>query len=452
MPRRDYADEEEPSDHSNPDNTNFEDDYENNNGPGSPPPARSVSFRKKNKESPGIKTVGTDDTATLTINHTNRAGPALCMGMTRPALCLVAILLLLFLGGGLFGWLSIPGLQNQIKELEQQVDRLEGQVDRLKVENDRFEKLNNELNASIAELNIINENLNATVFRLEGEVDRLEVLNDELAFENDRYSKLNDVLNDTVDELGEEVDELEEQVDALELSNEQLRILTTNLQNETARLGQEVDDLEATVSDLETETDKLSDEVDNLNTTVANLARENDRLRELNANLESIVGFLNETSSEISDTLDGVVDFLAEQIVANRRILMQNQQDNYEDKQHAWRCTYQVTFVDRDFGNNFNLSIGADNIPEVLNYVEEQVLNDFCANRDDFEEFLTARYGLGDMSSHELFQGVLLYTDEILKYYFPPVDDGSGLTPEEWADAEYDCQNLPQQFESGTSI
>ena len=199
--------EEEPS--------NFADDYDLEGGPVSgsqppTPPARSVSFKKRqaDADSPGLKTVGTEDT-TLTIRHENKTSRSgAMMGLSKPVMALVGLITLGSLGAGLWGWLTIPGLYDQIEKLEHQVNRLSGQIDRLEGEVDRFERLNADLNVSIAELDAINQDLNATVNRLEDQVDQLEIVKDELEFQNDRYRELNDELNETADQLGAQVDRL----------------------------------------------------------------------------------------------------------------------------------------------------------------------------------------------------------------------------------------------------
>lgn len=80
---------------------------------------------------------------------------------------------------------------------------------------------------------------------------------------------------------------------------------------------------------------------------------------------------------------------------------------------------------------------------EVLSYVEEAILNEFCADRIDFENYLEQRYGLDAMSANNLFQGVAIYTADMLDYYFPDDPQRPGLSPDDWADAAYDCENVP---------
>jgi len=415
--------------------SNLDIDLEHNGSSGRlppTPPPRSVSFKKnksKDFESPGIKTVGTEDT-TLTINHvqsTKRSGGGMALG--RPIMGLIGLFVLFSLGAGVWGFLRIPGLYKQIKELEHQVDRLEGQVDRLEGEVNRFENLNQQLNATVVELEGINQDLNTTANRLEAQVDELEIINDELSLENERFRQLNDELKESTDELALEVGKLEENVGDLTARNAELRNLTIVLQGETDRLG---------------------DQVDSLNTTAASLAQENERLQSLNSNLATIVGFLNETNGEITETLEGVTEFLADQIVGNRQLLLANLENSFSSQINNWDCAFRDTFRGESFILDEDSPIGINNVGEVLAHVEDRILSEFCANRIDFENYLEGRYGLSGMTANQLYQGVAIYTNDVLNYYFP--DPGRpGLTPDDWAEAGYDCVNVPD-FSFGSSV
>jgi DNA repair exonuclease SbcCD ATPase subunit len=203
---------------------------------------------------------------TLTIRHENGksgsgAGARTIMGMTKPVMALVGLFALGSLGAGLWGWLTIPGLYDQIEELEYQVDRLE-------VEVNRFEELNQQLNESIAELEGINQ------------------------------------------------------------------------------------DLRNSLTDLQ---------------------KENDRLHKLNDNLESIVGFLNETSVVIGETLDDVTEYLAEQIAVNRVIVLETLENTYRQDMNNWDCAYRDIFRSQPFVVDENIPIGLNNLPAVLNYVQDRV-------------------------------------------------------------------------------
>ena len=102
--------------------SHYQDEEVGGSAPPTPPP-RSVSYSRSARfkgESPGIKTVGTEDT--LTINHVTSNRSAGMLGMSRPVMILVGLFALSTLGAGLWGFLTIPGLYDQIEELELQVN------------------------------------------------------------------------------------------------------------------------------------------------------------------------------------------------------------------------------------------------------------------------------------------------------------------------------------------
>ena len=401
--RRSQQEEELPTNAAAPD------DVGGRSEPPTPPSFRSTNKSKHALDnSPGNKTVGTHDT-TLTINHvTSTSRSSAVLGLSKPVVALIGILSMGTLGAGLWGWITIPGLNSQIEKLELQVSRLSGEIDRLQSEVDRFAELNANLNASIVELNQINQNLNATVDRLEDEVDELEE-------QNDIYQDLNNQLNTTAVQLSEQVDELEEQVDQLEESNAELRILTQDLQNQTDRLESQVDELE----------------------------KENDRLQELNKDLAIIVGFLNETTGDISDTLLEVSELLADQIVVYQGLVLDDLNLMYIDVQQCWDCNYFDFFRGEPWITDTTIPIG-DSLIEALDYVDDRILDEYCIDRADFEDYLDDTFGLEVMSSDNLIRGVNRYTNAVLEYYFP--DQNStlpGLNATVWHSAMYDCANVP---------
>ena len=223
-----------------------------------------MEFSRSLPSTPDTKS-SADSGNTLTIRHENAksggSGARTILGMTKPAMALVGLFALGSLGAGLWGWLTIPGLYDQIEELEYQVDRLE-------VEVDRFEELNQQLNESIAELQGINQ------------------------------------------------------------------------------------DLRSSVTDLQ---------------------KENDRLQKLNDNLESIVGFLNETSAVIGETLDDVTEYLAEQITVNRVIVLETLENTFQQDMNNWDCAYRDIFRSEPFVADENAPIGLNSLPAVLNYVQDRV-------------------------------------------------------------------------------
>lgn len=375
-----------------------------------PPKAVRLSRSNKNNESPGVQTVLSDTTQPVTINHsfshetkvTGRNGTAkTLLGMSKPAMAIVGVLLFGTVGAGLLGWLQIPGLNKQIR-------RLEKQVDRLSAENDRYEALNNELNQTVVELEGVKDKLKIEVESLQSEVGRLGVVVNELSIENDRFRQINGYLNSTVTEL---------------------QGVNSGLNKSVAELTNSVTGLNMTVLILNEQNQVLSGE--------------NDRFRELNGQLSTITSFLNETTAGLNSSYETLTRTLAEQIIANRVLLLLNMETSYQTKLDRWDCSYRDRFRGQPFVTNEDAPIGLASVGTVYGFVEEKILSEVCADTSDFTRFVSSKYGQETMTSNQLYQGVEIYIGALLNYYFP--DSGeSGLTQQDWASANYDCANVPK--------
>jgi outer membrane murein-binding lipoprotein Lpp/uncharacterized protein YukE len=381
--------------------------------PASPPP-KEVRFNSQPRDSPGVQTVGSDGTMTVQHNFSNTSSSTrgAVMGMRKPVAALLGALFLGTVGGGLWGWLQIPGLNEQIKRLEEQVDRLEAQVDRLEVEvdrlgeqNDRYETLNAAFNQTLSGLLEVNEELEGQVNRLEGEVGRLGSEVDDLEEENDRYEQINGDLNMTVIEI---------------------QGINDDLRSTVASLDNSVNELNSTVADLELINQELREE--------------NQRFSDLNGELHTIASYLNETATDLNETYQELATSLAEQITANRVIVLQTLQNTYSQQVSFWDCSFRDVFRGQPFVVNEDLLIGSA-LSTVLEYVEERVLSELCINTTDFTSYLDSSYGLNFVSSNQLYQGVAVYTSLVLSFYYPTGGE-EGLTPDEWANAGYSCESV----------
>lgn len=365
----------------------------------------------------------------------------LLLGMTKPALGIVGLLILGTGAAAAFGWFQIPGLSNQIDELEAQVAQLSGEVDRLSAENDRYETLNDKLNQTVAEFRDLNQDLNDTVTELESISDGLnstrgELLQRvrELTTENENYARMNRELNNTAARLAQEVDFFELALSKLVLENGALSNLTESLQGITTEFGTLTEEQNKTLLGL----------YDVLN----GLTSENERLESLNNDLVKIVTFLNETSLGLDNSLQQVSAFLADQITVNQVLVLASLENTYRQKVQTWDCDYRDHFAEESFGQDFNVLIS--NITQVVDYIDERVLSEICLNKSDFQQYLRAEFPEG-LNSFRLMRGVNDYALSALNYYFPQANQ-TGVSPDDWADASYDCQKLQEPFSRSAAI
>jgi len=417
------------------------------------------------------------------------------------------ILAYVLLSTGLFTffltrWLSMKGLNTQVK-------RLEGEVDRLEVENDRLEK-------SVEEFTFQNDRLGHEIRELENttdqlgfEVDRLSNETDELSYQVDRLENETYGLGNLTEDLVEENEALNQSIILFQAENEQLNESNIFYQEQNEQLNESliiandlVIELNETAEDLDNELQNitqineelneslemalglsadLNEKISNLtdvnealNATnqvlaaqVANLTAVNEELNGLLDELRDIFQFLNETSGGFNDTLREIASELADQVLENRVILLKRTQQTYEQFRIPvkFECSYGNRFGNQlPWGIDWALPIessGGD-YDVVIAFADEQVLSEVCANLTDFELFLSTDDEVGyqpsgvmpprDISSNQLLGGQMKYTAALMDYYFPnPGEDG--LTLDDWIVANYTCDNLPpdQRFVYGAS-
>eukprot|EP00555_Chaetoceros_dichaeta_P003835 CAMPEP_0198251610 /NCGR_PEP_ID=MMETSP1447-20131203/2393_1 /TAXON_ID=420782 /ORGANISM="Chaetoceros dichaeta, Strain CCMP1751" /LENGTH=501 /DNA_ID=CAMNT_0043936683 /DNA_START=52 /DNA_END=1557 /DNA_ORIENTATION=+ len=273
-------------------------------------------------------------------------GRGLLLGMKKPVLLLVVLVSIGIGLYALFGWLKLPNLNGQVKELKTQVDllnreinQLATQVDILQSENDRFGSSNDQLNRTIDQFDEITGDLNSTAKQLEDlsgelsvtnlelmmEVDRLElvtsnlssieidlrkdstelqIVNDELNRNVDQVQEIGGDLNLTINDLRENSNQLTEMNTAL---NDRVAVFTelnANLTIADAMFTQLNANLTTTTDQLTQEVVRINALLDDLNQNRTELENVTSRLKNENADLEIIINGQNQKLIR----LGGIVD------------------------------------------------------------------------------------------------------------------------------------------------
>lgn len=255
--------------------------------------------------------------------------------------------------------------------------------------------------SSLTGLNSQIRDLEAQVNNLNEEIDRLEI-------ENNRYESLNSQLNLTVVDLALNAERYES-------LNGQLNLTVIDL-NATSQL------LENLVNDLEIENLQYS---------------------ELNGELISIVSFLNDTALGLDSSLEFVSGYLADQISANKELVVQSLENTYRQRVLNWDCDYRDIFREESFGQDYSLAIA--NMDAVLGYLDQRVLSELCLSVQDFQRYLDREYPGEIINTLQLIRAVSLFTTSALDHYFPEPGE-SGLTANEWSEASYKCDLLVNPF------
>ena len=153
-------------------------------------------------------------------------------------MCLIKpLLLFLFIAVCLAGAASVYGWLFKFPDLNRQVKELEGQISRLQAENDRYEELNDLLNITTADLELVRDDLNGTAFQLENvalalntTADQVIAVISDLQGQNMEYALLNQGLQTNVEDLAGEVDFFREALEDLTSEHSVLQETTTALQ------------------------------------------------------------------------------------------------------------------------------------------------------------------------------------------------------------------------------
>jgi len=362
-------------------------------------------------------------------------------GLSKPAVGAVLVYSVFATGAWVYLLPSFIALTQQVKELEAQVDLLETAVSDLSAEVDRYEEQNGKLEENLEELAEENEKLqlsNAIYAKLtkslNNTVHELEEQNEILTESNEEYERLNSELNETAIALEIEVNALEAAID--DIGDASL---------EAARQNDDLFDVNEILQGLN---GSLMEQVDTINGVTLDMSGEIDRLEETVDDLESILDFLEEAAEEVGESVEEIAAFLADEIRKNENLLLENLHNTYQQTATGWVCSFQSFFANDAFIENPDTPIGSDDYPEVILYVDRNVLEPLCLDVVDFQSFLSADNGLAtppvDVTVNQLISSVSEYTTDALNYYFP--DRGEeGLTNEDWNEAQYDCANLPDE-------
>eukprot|EP00980_Cylindrotheca_fusiformis_P002444 scaffold582_cov73-Cylindrotheca_fusiformis.AAC.4 len=229
-------------------------------------------------------------------------------------------------------------------------------------------------------------------------------------------------LNDQVDRLKGEVNRLEKENNRYENLNDQLNE-TTQYLNDTAY--------------------QLNASVDELNQSLIDLGDELENLKQVNANLEATRDFLNETAGDIGQSYNQITTFLADKISANRALMLARKKNSMQGSVANFECNYGDRFSSTDFGMNFALEIPSSTWFEVSNYVSERVMEENCLDDADFVKYFQDKFSF--WSTINLFEAVTGYTNAAFAWYFPDPGE-TGLTYDDWATANFDCQQLTTKY------
>ena len=222
------------------------------------------------------------------------------------------------------------------------------------------------------------------------------------------------------------------------------------LTEQVDRLTGQVDRLKSEVDRLETQNDiyadlnnKLNVTSKELNASVTELTVQVDELEELNQDLNSVALFLNETAGRIDQSYEAITKHLADQIEANKVLVLANTESLMKEIVAEFSCTYKNIYLSEDWGKDFSLVIPNDAWVDVKSHVYEDVLEELCLDEGDFVGYFGDEYSV--RNSENLLSALNVYTKTAIDWYYPEQGE-SGLTYEDWSAASFKCKNLTTKF------
>jgi len=362
-----------------------------------------------------------------------------------------------------------PDHEKAVDELAVEIDELSGEVDELTVLVDNITAVVNELQA--------------VVDVLQDENDVLTSLNDDLVELNDQFSEENQQLNESVETFTQLNIQLAKDTAAFIIQNQQLNktiqelnVLNVQLEANVATLNASLQVLETQEQALKTENEALLEELAilqnrtaALNALIPPLQKQADALaanvtllQTQNAQLQAEADKLGETVTFLDDESDGSQEVydqlaadLADSIADNRNLLIGRTRYAKEQRVTSWDCDFASRFGSRAFMENVTAPVGDTDYPEVIDYLDGRVLDQICAQKVNFENFLVSvimppgSTTAAAITFNELSEGVDIYINDASVHYFDNAVTGvgfansTGVTQIEWADASYVCDNLP---------
>eukprot|EP00521_Asterionellopsis_glacialis_P020755 CAMPEP_0195319662 /NCGR_PEP_ID=MMETSP0708-20121125/5640_1 /TAXON_ID=33640 /ORGANISM="Asterionellopsis glacialis, Strain CCMP134" /LENGTH=447 /DNA_ID=CAMNT_0040385921 /DNA_START=1160 /DNA_END=2506 /DNA_ORIENTATION=- len=391
------------------------------------------------------------ETGTLVIEHrianeNNTRNKKIGSGLMRLLTSNVwtAIVISGSLAGCVFSGFEIPRMhsryQPQIDRLEDQADAVQEELKIFIAQNNRFRDSNIKLRSSVTELEEQNEIFNAS---------------------NALFMDLNEDLNSSVAEL-------EAQNQLLSESNAVFKELHEDLEERSTDLKVQVTGLESNVTNLSEVNQALSDNIAQLNDHPIHVLSYSPTLWHTTLNNGDLVFISHEVcitkgiivlAFPIIDSLQiNMFRIFHEYLLVAINVsdmtlaISSGTHEKYGTYLFAavdnWECKYNDAFRNTHFMRDENkIPIGSKWYAKVSDYTKERVLDDLCLKSDDFDLFLGELiFNVSEVPvkivSSDYKRGMDVYLQRAFMHYF----GGDGLTSQDWYDAEFDCELLPEEL------
>lgn len=246
---------------------------------------------------------------------------------------------------------------------------------------------------------------------------------------------------------------MSESVSALEVEVKYLQNLELNLTATINIIEGQNSNYQAVISDLEATNEESKRQIGLLEEGLIQLKEQNDELDASNENLVSILTFMTQTGIDLNTTIDELTDFLGNEINQNAILVLMSLEISYQNVYKYWTVPgiFEDLFGKKSWIVDKDSPIGDADYKELMEYLEEHVSSEVCADIEDFEKFLTTDPVIGyngvappvNISFRSIQSGIERYFSSLTNYYFSFAVDG--VPKQQWMEAEYDCQNLADE-------
>jgi len=249
-----------------------------------------------------------------------------------------------------------------------------------------------------------------------------------------------------------------------ELSNKEtefkIELVTLNkaseqLGNVLKRIQQENKELVKIQEGFEKTSHQLNTAIEEQKNILLSYEEENAHQLKIANNCNNLISFFNETQHKLDETFDAWETYLEESILTRELLTLEGLQSKSQTIVLSWECAVLDHIDDSTstskFMKNKGSSIGVANYEALIGYLTESLFSPLCLSRNDFNLYVTQNkyhsllsHG-GEMTYNQLKSSVNMYATNVQSHYFPDSNDVSGLSHDDWYDANFDCASLPEE-------
>mmetsp|Transcript_48513 Transcript_48513/g.48875 ORF Transcript_48513/g.48875 Transcript_48513/m.48875 type:complete len:587 (-) Transcript_48513:24-1784(-) len=338
-------------------------------------------------------------------------------------------------------WIKISDFNKRILDLNAENNNLQSIMKTFKIQETTL--INTK--ANYEELNVV---LRKSIAFQEKSTLELKTTSTNYRVANDQLNELNIDYRLMNGELSNKETEFKIELVTLNKASEQLGNVLKRIQQENKELVKIQEGFEKTSHQLNTAIEEQKN-------ILLSYEEENAHQLKIANNCNNLISFFNETQHKLDETFDAWETYLEESILTRELLTLEGLQSKSQTIVLSWECAVLDHIDDSTstskFMKNKGSSIGVANYEALIGYLTESLFSPLCLSRNDFNLYVTQNkyhsllsHG-GEMTYNQLKSSVNMYATNVQSHYFPDSNDVSGLSHDDWYDANFDCASLPEE-------